>query len=87
MPFHLYRVVSGATPPRWFGIRVKYDEDRWVSTCHEVDANGDEKSGAAAVAPTFYGVTAEQAHRRMLDVLENTYDEVTPGGPETHPNV
>jgi len=78
----LYRVVSGGTAPRWFGVRVVYDEDRWVSTCREVDANGDEKPGAAAVAPTFYGVTAEQAHRRMLDVLENTYDEVTPSMPE-----
>ena len=82
MPFHLYRVVSGGTAPRWFGVRVVYDEDRWVSTCREVDANGDERPGAAAVAPTFYGVTAEQAHRRMLDVLENTYDVVTSCGSE-----
>lgn len=82
MPFHLYRVVSGGSAPRWFGIRVTYDEDRWVAACYEVDADGEEKPGAAAVAPKFYGVTAEQAHRRMLDVLENTYDEVTPGGPE-----
>ena len=82
MPFHLYKVVSGGTAPRWFGIRVAYDEDRWVSTCREVEANGDEKPGATAVAPTFYGVTADQAHRRMLDVLENTYDEVTSCGPE-----
>ena len=82
MPFHLYKVVSGGTAPLWFGIRVAYDEDRWVSTCREVEANGDEKPGATAVAPTFYGITADQAHRRMLDVLENTYDEVTSFGPE-----
>jgi len=83
----LYRIVSGGITPRWFGIRVAYDDDRWVSTCREVDASGDERPGAAAVAPTFYGVTAEQAHRRMLDVLENTYDEVTPCGPEVLPDV
>ena len=82
MPFHLYRVVGRGAAPRWFGIRVAYDEDRWVSTCREVDAHGDEKPGATTVAPAFYGVTAEQAHRRMLDVLENTYDEVKPAGPE-----
>jgi len=56
-----------------------------VSTCREVDANGDERPGAAVVAPKFYGVTAEQAHRRMLDVLENTYDEVVPTGPGIAP--
>jgi len=79
MPFHLYKAVSAGAAPRWFGIRVAFDEDRWMATCHEVDADGNEKPGVAAVAPTFYGVTAEQAHRRMLDILENTYDEVTPG--------
>ncbi len=87
MPFHLYRVVSEGTASRWFGIRVEFDEDRWVSTCREVDADGNERPGAAAVAPKFYGVTAEQAHRRMLDVLENTYAEVTPVGPGTKPDV
>lgn len=81
MPFHVYRVATTGGEPRWFGVRIEYDEDRWVSTCREVDANGSERPGAPAVAPKFYGVTAEQAHRRMLDVLENTYDEVTPIGP------
>ncbi len=81
MPFHLYRVVSEGDTPRWFGIRVEYDEDRWVSSCGEVTAEGTEKPGTTAIAPKFYGVTAEQAHRRMLDVLENTYGEVTPTGP------
>jgi hypothetical protein len=80
MPFHLYRVVSEEDTPRWFGIRVEYDEDHWVSRCCEVTADGTEKPGTTAIAPKFYGVTAEQAHRRMLDVLENTYGEVTPAG-------
>ncbi len=83
MPFHLYRVVSEGDPPRWFGIRVEYDEDHWVSSCREVTADGTETPGTTAIAPKFYGVTAEQAHRRMLDVLENTYAEVTPTGPGT----
>ena len=81
MPFHLYRVVSEGETPRWFGIRVEYDEDHWVSRCYEVDPDGTEKPGTTAIAPKFYGVTAEQAHRRMLDTLENTYDEVTAIGP------
>jgi len=80
MPFHLYRVVSEGGTPRWFGIRVEYDEDHWVSSCCEVNPDGTERPGTTAIAPKFYGVTAGQAHRRMLDVLENTYDQVTPTG-------
>ncbi len=80
MPFHLYRVMSEGNKPRWFGVRVDYEEGRWVSTCREVDANGNDLPGASLVAPKFYGVTAEQAERRMLDVLENTYEEVIPAG-------
>ena len=85
MPFHMYRVVSEGNAPCWFGIRVEYDEDHWVSSCCEVDADGTEKPGTTAIAPKFYGVTAEQAHRRMLDALENAYDEVTAAGPAGQP--
>jgi hypothetical protein len=76
MPFHRYRASSQGESPRWFGIRIEYVDDRWVSTCHEVDAEGDELPGAATIAPRFYGVTAEQAHRRMLDALDHSFDEV-----------
>ena len=85
MPYHLYRAWNEGQAPRSFGIHVEFDDDRWASTCREVDAEGVEKSGGATVAPKFYGVTAEQAHRRMLDALENTFDEVLPFGLEEAP--
>lgn len=69
---------------KYFAIRVEPDEDRWVSTCCEVDERGNGKEGAGAVAPRFYGLTAEQAHRRMRDALENTYDRVEPCLPNGH---
>ena len=78
MPFHLYKACKENEPPHWFGIRVEFEDDRWAATCREVDEQGDELPDAVAVAPKFYGVTAEQAHRRMVTVLENTYDELTP---------
>jgi hypothetical protein len=69
---------------RYFAIHVKAADDRWVSTCEEINADGSERPDAPAVAPKFYGITAEQAHRRMRDILENTYDRVEPmpGPPE-----
>ncbi len=78
MPFHLYQAWNEGQEPHWFGIRIEYDEDRWVSSCREVDSEGRERSAGVEVAPKFYGVTAEQANRRMVDALENTYDEVVP---------
>ncbi len=82
MPFHLYQAWNEGGAPRWFGILIEYDEDRWVCTCREVDSAGRELPGGAQVTPKFYGVTAEQAHRRMVDALENTYDEVVPAAGE-----
>lgn len=78
VPFHLYKTLKEGQPAKWFGIRIEFVDDRWVSTCREVDAEGNEKPDAADVAPRFYGMTAEQARRRMVDVISNTYDEVTP---------
>lgn len=82
MPFHIYRVWNADQRPQWFGIRVEFNEDHWVSTCAAVDPDGNELSGHAAAAPKFYGVTAAQAHRRMVDALENAYDKVVPGAEE-----
>ena len=76
MPFHLYRAWNTGREPKWLGIRIEYVEDRWVSTCHEADARGERIGDGVVVAPKFYGITAEQAHRRMLDVLEDTFDQV-----------
>lgn len=78
MPFHLYKVWNEQEAPQWFGIHVEYEEDHWVSTCKAVDRDGNEIPAREPVVPKFYGVTAEQACRRMVDVLENTYDEVIP---------
>lgn len=78
MPFHLYRVWSEGEEARCVGIHVTYDEDRWSAVCHEAGAQGEEIAGGAITMPRFYGVTAEQALRRMLEVLENTFDEVVP---------
>lgn len=78
MPFHLYKSWNEGEPPRWFGVRIEFEDDRWVATCQESNAAGEELGVATAVAPKFYGVTAEQAHRRMVEALENTYDEVAP---------
>ncbi len=78
MPFHVYKAWNEGEGPRWFGIHVAFDDDHWVSTCKHVDEVGNEIDACTEVAPKFYGVTAGQAHRRMLDVLENTYTEVVP---------
>ncbi len=78
MPFHLYKAWNECEEPLWFGVHVEFDEDHWISTCEAVDREGNVIPGAKAVASKSYGVTAEQAHRRMVDVLESTYDEVVP---------
>jgi hypothetical protein len=78
MPFHVYRVRCEGQPPQWCGIRIEFDDDRWVATPEAVDAEGNELSDGAVGTTKFYGVTPEQAHRRLLDTLEQVYDEVVP---------
>ncbi len=62
------------------GCEVRYvidvfaEGEHWTSTLVRLDVQG--RPDAAAVAPRFYGSTAEQARRRMLSVLENQYDSV-----------
>lgn len=77
MPWYVYKASKSDSGPCWFGIRVEFEDGRWVATCRRVDEQGRELAESAAVAPAFYGVTAEQAHRRMLSVLENSYDDLT----------
>lgn len=48
----------------------------WVSTLRKLDDRGRPLD--AAVAPRFYGVTREQARRRMISVLENQFEDVQP---------
>ena len=59
-----------------FLLEVVRAGDYWTSTLARLDERGEPE--AARVAPRFYGVTAEQARRRMINVLENDYDDVRP---------
>jgi hypothetical protein len=64
------------------GTNVRYvlevfeEGDHWTSTLTRLDARGDPEP--ARVAPRFYGLTFEQARRRMIAVLENDYESVKP---------
>jgi hypothetical protein len=57
-----------------FVLEVFQEGDHWTSTLAQLDERGERE--ATRVAPRFYGFTAEQARRRMIDVLENDYDDV-----------
>ncbi len=48
--------------------------EHWTSTLARLDARGEPEP--TRVAPRFDGLTAEQARRRMIQALENDYDEV-----------
>lgn len=60
-----------------YQLEVFQEAGRWTSTLARLDKNGVPES--AAVAPRFYGLTREQARRRMLTVLENQHEEVRSG--------
>lgn len=83
MPFHLYKVRNTGEEPRWYGVRIEFEEDHWVSTCKEVDAEGRDIPEGAQIAPRFYGVTARQAQRKIVETLEATYDEVVSAAERT----
>jgi len=57
-------------------LEVFPEGEHWTSTLARLDARGEPES--ERVAPRFYGLTADQARRRMISVLENDYDEVRP---------
>jgi hypothetical protein len=62
-----------------FLLEVFHDGERWTSTVARLDEAGNPQP--ASVAPRFYGLTAEQARRRMLTALENEFDEVVSADP------
>jgi hypothetical protein len=66
-----------------FLLEVTQEGERWASTLARLDPEG--RPEPVAIAPRFYGLTAEQARRRMITVLENDYDEVLPLGPAAEP--
>jgi len=61
-----------------FVLDVFPEGDHWTSTLARLDDRGVPE--AARVAPRFYGLTAEQARRRMIAALENDWDDVQPEG-------
>jgi len=59
-----------------FLLEVFEEGDHWASTLARLDERGRPES--VRVAPRFYGLTAEQARRRMIAALENDWDDVQP---------
>jgi hypothetical protein len=57
-----------------YQLEVFQEGEHWASTLSKLDESG--KPQATKVAPRFYGVSYEQARRRMIGVLESQYDEV-----------
>lgn len=57
-----------------YRLEVFEEAGRWTSVLARLDESGEPES--AAVTPRFYGLTREQARRRMLTVLENQHEEV-----------
>lgn len=77
MPDFFYRAIDGGGGRSFFRVRVEPQEEHWVATCEPVDEGGHDRPAEGPVAPRFYGVSAEQARRRMVTALENQYDDVT----------
>jgi len=83
MPEHFFQTRDGKGAVRFFRITIEREGDHFAATCSAVDAKGRELPDAPQAAPRFYGLDAQQALRRMVQALENSYDEVSavrPGG-------
>jgi hypothetical protein len=76
MADHFYRATTPTGDQKIFRVQVQEGDGRFRSLCDQVDDRGDPVQEASAVAPRFYGVTAAQALRRMVQVLENSYEQV-----------
>ena len=71
-----YRLTDRNGAQTFVRVTVEPQEDHFVSSSLPVDSKGNLLDQVPALAPKFYGVTQEQALRRMTDALENSYDEV-----------
>ena len=71
-----YRLTDKQGVQSYVSVTVEPQEDHFVSSSIPVDNVGNILDQVPALAPKFYGVTKEQALRRMTDALENSYDEV-----------
>jgi len=61
-----------------FQLDVFQEGDHWTSTLARLDERG--RPQADRVAPRFYGLTADQARRRMIAALERDWDDVQADG-------
>ena len=59
-----------------FLLEVFEEGDHWASTLARLDERG--RPEPVRIAPRFYGLTEEQARRRMIAALENDWDDVQP---------
>ena len=59
-----------------FLLDVFREGDHWTSTLARLDERGEPEN--VRVAPRFYGLTEEQARRRMIAALEHDWDDVQP---------
>jgi len=57
-----------------FVLDVFREGDHWTSTLARLDERGAPEN--VRVAPRFYGLTEEQARRRMIAALEHDWDDV-----------
>lgn len=74
MRTEIYLASNPGQPAARFVLTVFEDGDHWTSTLARVDDG--KHASSAKVAPRFYGLTEEQARRRMLTTLENQYEDV-----------
>lgn len=74
MTTEIYLASNAGQPPDRYELTLSPEGDHWTSTLARVDDAGHASS--AKVAPRFYGLTEEQARRKMLTTLENQYEDV-----------
>ncbi|MBL8880447.1 MAG: hypothetical protein JNG88_15145 [Phycisphaerales bacterium] len=74
MPVETYLAANPGQTADRYQLTVIQEGDHWTSTLARVDDAGVASS--AKVAPRFYGLTEEQARRKMLTTLENQYEDV-----------
>ena len=77
----IYRTEDRAGKIAYVQVKVDTQDDHFVSSSLPVDASGNVLNENGALAPKFYGMTPEQALRRMVDALENSFEDVQPATP------
>lgn len=75
---HFYRLEDQAGGVKFVKVTVEPQDEHFVSSSSPVDEHGNLTLESGSLAPKFYGMTKQQAHRRMVDTLENSYEEVRP---------